>query len=204
MTDAAGDGMRSVIMALACMVALSTPAYAHCDALDGPVVLAAREALRTGDFALIIVWVKRPQEHALRSAFRQTLTVRALGPDARELADTYFFETAVRLHRESEGEPYTGLKRARIDYGPVLPAAEQALAVGGSDALVEMIVAKVRIGLRERFREAIARRVYRRGDIEGGRAAVASYVEFIHYAMNVYAAAAPEPARHEEPIRHEH
>jgi len=46
------------------MVALSTPAYAHCDALDGPVVLAAREALRTGDFALIIVWVKRPQEHA--------------------------------------------------------------------------------------------------------------------------------------------
>ena len=110
----------------------------------------------------------------------------------------------MRLHRESEGEPYTGLKRARIDYGPVLPAAEQALAVGGSDALVEMIVAKVRIGLRERFREAIARRVYRRGDIEGGRAAVASYVEFIHYAMNVYAAAAPEPARHEEPIRHEH
>ena len=67
--------MRSVIMALACMVALSTPAYAHCDALDGPVVLAAREALRTGDFALIVVWVKRPQEHALRSAFRQTLTV---------------------------------------------------------------------------------------------------------------------------------
>jgi hypothetical protein len=56
--------------------------------------------------------------------------VRGLGADVRELADHAFMETVIRLHRAGEGATYTGLKPAGIDYGPVIPAAEQAVETG--------------------------------------------------------------------------
>jgi hypothetical protein len=202
--DAALTGMRTLLLSLAIVMLSTQTASAHCDAIDGPVVTAARDALRTGDFTLIAVWVKPSDEAALQVAFKQTLTVRALGDDARALADLYFFETAVRLHRAGEGEPYTGLAPAGSGASPALTAAETALRTRRDDALVELVVAKVRAGLHERFRDAVARRSHRRGDIAAGRAAVASYVDFIHYTLKVYTAATVEPVRHETPIRHEH
>lgn len=48
------------------------------------------------------------------------MAVRAKGKEAQELADMYFFETLVRIHREGEGAPYTGLKPGEA----VEPAAE--------------------------------------------------------------------------------
>jgi hypothetical protein len=83
-------------------------AFAHCDSLDGPVVKAAQRALETGDVNRAFVWVAVFDEPEVLAAFDKALTVRALGGTARELADQYFFETVVRLHRQSEGEPYTG------------------------------------------------------------------------------------------------
>jgi hypothetical protein len=36
----------------------STPAFAHCDGMDGPVVKAAQEALAKGDVNLVLIWVR--------------------------------------------------------------------------------------------------------------------------------------------------
>lgn len=203
MSNAVDVGMRHVIL-LAITLALVRPttAAAHCDALDGPVVIAATEALRTGDFSIIAIWVKSRQERELQVAFRQTLAVRKLGEDARALSDRYFFETAVRLHREGEGEPYTGLKPTHRD--PAIAAADRALVINTSDVLVEAIVARVRSNLRERFRDVTTRAVYRRGDVDAGRAYVARYTAFIHYVAALYAATGAEPTRIDEPLRHEH
>lgn len=195
--------MRLLLLSLAAVALFTRPAGAQCDALDGPVVTAARDALRTGDFSLIAIWIKPAHERPLQAAFRKALAVRVLGPDARALADTYFFETAVRLHREGEGEPYRGLV-TEARKSPVLVAAEDALRTRQADALVEIVVAKVRAGLHERLRDAIARRTTRRGDIDAGRQAVTSYVDFIHYAIDLDRAASVEPPRFEAPIRHEH
>jgi hypothetical protein len=179
-------------------------AAAHCDTLDGPVVAAARDALDTGDFAAIAIWVKAPQEYALQSAFRHTLAVRKLGPEARDLADRYFFETAVRLHRESEGEPYTGLKPAGSGNAAVL-AMERALASGDDRALVELLVSQVRAGTNARFRDVAENRVRRRGDIEAGRLYVARYIALVHYVLDVYTASGAPLARPGDPReRHEH
>ncbi len=195
--------MRTLLMIALLLALAPAPARAHCDALDGPVVTAAREALRTGDFSLIAVWVKEPDEAALLSSFKQTLAVRKLNDQARQLADTYFFETAVRLHRAGEGEPYTGLKPAGQITG-ALAVAEHALATGRSDPLEDMIVAAVRANLRERFRDVTERRNYRRGDVDAGRAYVAAYTSFVHYVVGLYAAATTVPAHIEDPVRHEH
>src|SRR5512147_2580967 len=79
-------------------------ASAHCDGMDGPVVKAAQKALAAGNVNLALIWVQPGDEGEVRKVFQRTLAVRRLNPEARELADTYFFETLVRLHRSGEGE----------------------------------------------------------------------------------------------------
>ena len=46
--------------------------------------------------------------------------MRKLNPEAQALADRYFFETLVRIHRAGENAPYTGLKAAGRDLGPAI------------------------------------------------------------------------------------
>ena len=82
---------------------------AHCDGMDGPVVKAAQQALATGNVNLVLFWIQGKDVPELRKAFAKTQAVRKLNPEARELADLYFFETVVRIHRAGEGEPYAGL-----------------------------------------------------------------------------------------------
>ena len=94
------------IVLVAIFVMISTyRVSAHCDALDGPVVKEAQLALEKGDVTPLLKWVTKEQENDIRNAFAQTLSVRTKGKDARELADRFFFETLVRVHRAGEGAP---------------------------------------------------------------------------------------------------
>jgi hypothetical protein len=70
-------------------------AIAHCDGIDGPVVKAAQKALEMGNVNLVLIWVQKTDEDEVKKAFQKTLAVRKLNPQAKELADTYFFETLV-------------------------------------------------------------------------------------------------------------
>ncbi len=87
-------------------------AFGACDGMEGPVVKAAPKALEAGNVNLVLIWVQEKDEGEARSAFEKTLAVRKLGLEAKALADMYFFETVVRIHRAGEGAPYTGLKPA--------------------------------------------------------------------------------------------
>ena len=78
--------------------------FAHCDTLDGPVVKTAKTALEKGEVTPILKWVKKENETEIRDLFKKTLTVRSKGKEAQELADMYFLETLVRLHRAGEGD----------------------------------------------------------------------------------------------------
>ena len=70
---------------------------AHCDSLDGPVVIDARKALSTADVTPALKWVATEDQETIRGAFRKTMGVRKVSAEARELADMYFFETLVRV-----------------------------------------------------------------------------------------------------------
>ena len=108
--------------------------FAHCDSLDGPVVKAAQQALETRDLSQVLIWVRPEDEPEVRAAFEKTLAVRVLNSQAHLLADRFFFETVVRLHRAGEGASYTGLQPAGRDLGPAIPAADRALDDGSLDA----------------------------------------------------------------------
>lgn len=123
---------------LAMASVLVNRAQAHCDGLDGPVVKAAARALATGNVNAVLIWVQPDDGEAVTKTFRKALAVRRLGPEAQELADLHFFETVVRLHRAGEGAPYTGLKPAGRDLGPVIPAVDKALETGSAEGLLKL------------------------------------------------------------------
>ena len=107
----------------------------HCDSLDGPVVVAASQALGSGRVELILPFVPAEGDAEVRSAFDQTVAIRAQSPEVAAFADRWFFENVVRVHRAGEGAPYTGLKPAGLSEGPVIPVAERALETGSGDEL---------------------------------------------------------------------
>jgi hypothetical protein len=146
---------RQLIAGLAITIGLtlfaSAPILAHCDTVDGPVVIAAREALAHGDVTAVLKWVSPGHEEEVETVFEHALAVCQLGDPARQLADRYFFETLVRLHREGEGFGYTGLKAAGSPVSAAVLVADAALESGSVDALVAEITGAIAEGVRKRF-----------------------------------------------------
>jgi hypothetical protein len=195
---------RSVVtaaVAAAIGLAAAPPALAHCDTLDGPVVADARLALDAGEVTPVLKWVRVEDETEIRTAFDRTLAVRAAGGAALELADTWFFETLVRVHRAGEGAPYTGLKPAGA-VEPGIAAADLAIDTGSADKLVAALAEHLDEGVRHRFERVVAAREHAGHNVAAGRAYVAAYVDFIHYVEGLHVALAgpahgPAPGGHE-------
>lgn len=184
---------------------LPSPAMAHCDGLDGPVVTLARKALDTGNVNLVLPWVPKDGEPEIRRAFDHTLSVRKLGPEAKGLADTFFFETLVRVHRASEGAPYTGLKPTGHDLGPAIPAADKALDSGSTEAVEKLLTDAIRKGLREHFHAAMSQIQFAPNDVAAGRRYVEAYVPYVHYVEGLWEAATKSAKGHySEPAAHAH
>jgi len=179
------------VMAILCAMVLLRPnnLFAHCDGMDGPVVTAAKQALETGDVNPVLIWVSKKDETEIKNAFQKTLVVRKLNPEAKELADMYFFETLVRIHRAGEGEPYTGIQPAGRDLGPAVPAAEKAIADGKLEPLYKILIDKIHEGLHKKFKEVMKKKDFKKNDVDAGREFVEVYVPFLHYVEALYEAA---------------
>jgi len=200
----------AVVFVLSLSVLVPGVARGHCDTLDGPVVQAARTALKSGQVNPVLAWVRPADEPEIRAAFARALVVRTAGAEARGLADTWFFETLVRVHRAGEGAPFTGLKAAGQDLGPAVPAADEALERSSLDAVEKLLVDAVRTGLRERYARVMAKKPPA-SDVAAGRAWVEAYVPYVHYVEGLFEVAhgsprvEPVPGSHAgSPAAHEH
>jgi hypothetical protein len=158
----------------------------HCDTRDGPVITAARRALETRNVNFALIWVPESAEEELKEAFEKALRVRQTGTDAQELADEWFFETTVRLHRAGEGAPYTGLKPAGLDWGPVVPRAEEAIETGDATDAIGFVLHTVEDDLQQRFNHVMAWKNYDVNDVKAGREFVQAYIGFVVYAHHLY------------------
>jgi hypothetical protein len=180
----------SRILILGAAVALLQPAVAlaHCDALDGPVVQAARTALEGRNVTPVLRWVLPEREAEIRDAFDRTLRVRSLGAEAQKLADTWFFETLVRVHRAGEGEPFTGLKPAG-ETEPFVALVDATLEQGSLTDLMPKVNAHVARGVTERFERARALKGHADDSVEAARKYVAAYVDYLHHVEGIHRAA---------------
>jgi hypothetical protein len=158
--------------------------------MDGPVVKAAIRALAVGDVTLVLPYVRKDGEAEVIRAFRDVTQARRGGEAAQVVADRYFFETVVRVHRAGEGAPYTGLKPAGLDVGPVIPVAEQAIETGSADHLVHVVTHAVRDGILERFAQVMELKRHANGGVEDARAYVQAMLGLQVYAHQIYLATA--------------
>jgi hypothetical protein len=166
-------------------IAFCKTVFAHCDTLDGPVVQSARIALEKADITGVLKWVRAEDEEELRGAFQKTLAVRAKGAEAKELADMYFFETLVRIHRAGEGAPYTGLKPGGA-VNPAVAMADKALESGSVEKLVDVLTKAMGNGIRERFQHASKAQKHADASVMAGREFVEAYVIFTHYVEGLH------------------
>ena len=180
----------SIIRSLALAILLSpVTLLAHCDTWDGPVVKAGQQALAAGDVNLALIWIQKGDEPEVRSAFQRALEVRRYGSEAQKLADQFFLETLVRVHRAGEGAPYTGLKPAGTDAGPAVPAGDKALETGDLKPVWKLLSDSAHQALHARFEEVQKARTYAKGDLEAGRRFVTAYVSYIHFVDGLFQAA---------------
>lgn len=177
--------LLAITSASALALLTAFPAFAHCDAMDGPVILEAQMALSSGDITPLLKWIPAADEAALATAFDKTLEVRELGGSAQELADQQFFATLVEIHRASEGAPFTGVKPAgEID--PAVQAADKALEEGEIDAFLARIVEKFEQNARAAFESTLAAKQRADESPELGREFVEQYVHYVHYLEDVH------------------
>jgi ABC-type amino acid transport substrate-binding protein len=155
-------------------------------------------ALEKGNVNYMLPWVPKKAEAELKEAFEKTVQARKQGKEAMEIADYWLFETAVRLHREGEGAPYTGLKPAGLDWGPVVPRAEKAIETGNPEEVVGFIAHAAEHELKERFNRAMARKKYDVNDVDAAREYVQAELGFVLYSHGLYAAIAGRGEHGEE------
>ena len=179
--------MRPLVLSLAVTMIFAAPSgFAHCDWIKGPVVVSAQKALESGDVTPVMRWIAPADETEIRRAFERTLAARALGPVAGDVADLWFFETVVRLHRASEGEPYTGLKGASYHPETGIEMADAAIDTNSLAAVEKTLTSAIRSELQARFAAVIEAQKHADDNVDAGRRFVHAYAEWIHYVDAVH------------------
>ena len=166
---------------LTLLVIITSDVSAHCDSMEGPVVKASQKALETGNINYVLIWVRAEDEQEIKVMFDKVNKVRTLSPEAKELADMYFFETVVRVHRMGEGVGYTGLKPVGYKPEEGIEAADIAITENSLDPIYAHLDKVQNPKIEDYFAELQSKKDYDVNDLKAGRAYVEAYVHFIHY-----------------------
>lgn len=175
-----------VLTTFVCVFVFVAAAYAHCDSMSGPVIPEAMAALEKGDITPVLKWIKPEYETEVKTAFALAVQVRDKSPEAKKLADKYFLETLIRIHRAGEGAPYTGIKETPPEKIVIL--TDQALASGSADELIEKIQTHLAEAIKEKFNKALKASKNKDKSVESGREFVEAYVQYTHYIEGIHAA----------------
>lgn len=158
--------------------------FAHCDTMDGPVVTDARRAIDSSNVNYVLKWVKPEYEKDVRGVFFQVILVRTLSPESQQLADMYFFETVVKLHRLGEGIPFTYIKPSGTPVDKRIIAADKSIEQGDLSPLKNLLPEEKLSELKVLFDRVMLLKDFDINDVAAGRKYVEAYVRFFHFAEN--------------------
>ena len=170
-------------------------AGAHCDTMDGPTAADGKKALETNNINYALKWILPQYEDELKAIFEKSIKVRTHSPEAEELADRYFLESLVRIHRAGEGEPFEGLKPSGTTIDEKVAAADKCIAVGNLSPLEGLLSSEELSELKVKFENVITLKNYDINDVQAGREYIEAYVSFFKTA---------EGEEHEETHGHGH
>lgn len=173
------------VVAVAALVVVPLNLSAHCDSYDGPLIKDALRAIETNNVTLVLKWVDKEHEPEISSLFNKTVALKKGDREVFELVQKYFLETLVRVHREGEGAPYTGLKPAG-QTEPIVVMSDQALEQKNINNLLEKLNAHLSEVVREKYNQAVETSRGKDQSAEAGRAFVKAYVEYTHLLEAVH------------------
>ena len=154
-------------------------ASAHCDSYDGPVIKDAEMALETNNVNLILKWVTKEQEKEITTLFQKIYELRNGDKEVYEIVEKHFFETLVRLHRETEGAPYTGLKPAGTTK-QIIQMTDKALKENNVEDFLLKLNNHIDKVVREKYEKVSKLDKVKDNSVEAGREFVAAYVDYTH------------------------
>ncbi len=178
-------GLRPGLLSFFILVILilsTNLSFAHCDTMDGPLIKDARIAIERNNVNYVLKWVNPENEAELKDAFILEMKVRKLSPEAMVLADKYFFETLVRLHRSGEGVPFTGVKPSGAPVDDKILAADKSIESGSLSPLKAKVSKDILPELTERFNKVLSLRNFDVNNVEAGREYIEAYVQFFKFA----------------------
>lgn len=160
-----------------------TPAlFAHCDTMDGPLIADAKKAIEQKNVNYVLKWVQPQNEKELKQVFDQAMKVRVLNADAKALADGYFFDTLVRIHRNGEGESFTGVKPSGTPIDKKIAAADKSIAAGNLTPLSGLVAKDKMSELQKRLNRVLSLKNFDVNNVKAGREYIEAYVQFFKFA----------------------
>lgn len=174
--------LRAVSLSLGIAAILffgTQPAFAHCDSYDGPVIKDAVKALETSNANLVLKWVSREQEKEITDLFNKTLSLQNGDREIYSIVQKHFFETLVRLHRETEGAPYTGLKPAGTAK-EINRMSDRAIEKQDIDTLIGQLNNHIKNEITGKYHQVELLYKVKDNSVKEGRAYVEAYVDYTH------------------------
>lgn len=161
------------------MFAFSIPTFAHCDSYDGPVIQDALKALSKKDVSYVMKWIKKDQEVEVTTLFNKTVSLKNSDAEIYSIVEKHFLETLVRLHRETEGAPFTGLKPAGSTT-PIVQMADKSIENKEVKNLLTNLNKHIQKVINEKFEKVNALSKVKDNSTSEGRAYVKAYVDYTH------------------------
>ncbi len=177
---------KTFILLIVSMLLLSTnPVSAHCDSYDGPVIIDAYKALETNNVNLLLKWVSESQEAEIKDLFRKTYNLKSGDKEIYTIVEKHFLETLVRLHRETEGAPFTGLKPAG-QVAPIVQMADNSIETQSVQELNRRFLGHIERVVNEKFQTVNQLSAQKDNSVEQGRAYVEAYVDYVHLLVGIH------------------
>lgn len=170
--------MRTILLAMVFMLT-SISGFAHCDSYDGPVIKDALTALDNNNVELVLKWIDSHQEQEVIALFNKTYNLKDGDIEVYTIVEKHFLETLVRLHRETEGAPFTGLKPAG-SMTPMVEMADRSIEINSMDEVSKTVTTHLEEVLRDRYAKVMKLSKTKDNSVEEGRAYVHAYVEYTH------------------------
>ena len=169
----------SIVFGTILMLFAALPASSHCDSYDGPVIKDATKALETNNVNLVLKWITVEQESEITSLFNKTYALKSGDKEVYKIVEMHFFETLVRLHRETEGAPYTGLKPAGSTK-QIIQMTDTALQEEDIEGFIINLDNHLNIVVQEKYQKVAELYKVKDNSVSEGRAFVAAYVDYTH------------------------
>ncbi|HNZ30159.1 MAG: hypothetical protein BWY84_00207 [Candidatus Aerophobetes bacterium ADurb.Bin490] len=177
---------KTAVLALSLVltVLFSASVLAHCDTVEGPLIKEAKAAFEKKDVTPVLKWVKKNDEKEIKLIFAEAQKAAAAG--AKEIAEKYFLENLVRVHRVGEGASYTGIKPEGTKIDAAVLMGDKALEKGSVKELTDKLTEHITAEVNKRFENAVALRKTADKSPEQGRKYIEAYISYIHLVENLH------------------